>query len=800
MKRQKRILILLSSLLLVFPLAGCQLSRTGLSDSSSSVSAASLSLSSASLSLGIGEKKIVAVQIEGYLGTPAYQVSSSDPAVASAQINGAELTVTGLSQGKCAITVQASLPDGLVSAQCEAEVTKGLDLSLAVSQLFLEAGDQNIPVFISTPGISGAVFASSSSTGQIASGKIEGDYLLVSALQAGTAVIEVKGQAGNATGSASLQVSVVSSSSSSSALGNYIFFDAEQSASATSILNSDSFFVFGTSGAAADAYGHYFAGPLKNSSLGFLASAKSLESGNSNTGGEPFYSHEAGDSVLPFTLKATGDSEGSFAIQDTSTHCYLSSHGEGELSETPDCTAAEAKWLFTYNVTSDYSGWELTCKAKSTLGVEGVTKGKQTVLCFSVDTESKAYFLSAHIEPYLQRGGLYRPVQLFTLKRPAVSARTLTLAQQATTIVSHGGAVLIKADAAGFGADLALTAVSDSTDICTAEVKNGSILLTAGNPGTAKITVTAADAVAAVSQTISVTVVDKTLTASLSESSLELAENSSGSVPVTFAGFEATPSCQVTSSDSSIASGTYSDGKILVSSYSSGSCTLTLTASGTEGSCSVALQVTVVASGTTAAYRITPVSSSGTSASIYQVVKSGSGYQGTAVKTIYKDSIYTDHAEVAFYYQAFKAYPKNYAYYTKATLDEVKASSYGTYGTSARLWTSYSGNYGYTQYFPTLNTYTYIEADIAVDSGYASSSTWNRGTGRLVIVPSGAACYNSGSMSYPAIFKTLDHYASFCEFYNRYDASSSAFGALFDGEGSNGYGSWVQPLTVSYHV
>jgi hypothetical protein len=175
---------------------------------------------------------------------------------------------------------------------------------------------------------------------------------------------------------------------------------------------------------------------------------------------------------------------------------------------------------------------------------------------------------------------------------------------------------------------------------------------------------------------------------------------------------------------------------------------------------------------------------------VYNVSYTSGLYKGMVVKTLTKGTVYTDPSDVSLYYQAFTALPKNYLHYTSSNLTKVKKTAYNTYGTSARLYTEYSRTDGYTQYFPTLNTYYYTEADIAVDSTYASSASWNRGTGRLVIVPSGVTTYGSD----PWIVKTIDHYEHFCEFYNY----GNAFGSLFNGEGGTGDGAWVEPTTVTW--
>jgi hypothetical protein len=204
---------------------------------------------------------------------------------------------------------------------------------------------------------------------------------------------------------------------------------------------------------------------------------------------------------------------------------------------------------------------------------------------------------------------------------------------------------------------------------------------------------------------------------------------------------------------------------------------------------------TSTGSGTTtqaSVYRIAPVVASGSTANVYNVSYASGMYRGTVVKTLTKGTYYTDPGDVSLYYQAFKALPANYMHYTSSTLSSVKSKAYAAYGTKARLYTEYSRTDGYTKTFPTLNTYYYTEADIDVDGTYAKSSSWNRGVGRLVIVPSGAKCYNDGAL----IMKTTDHYYHFAEFLNRYEG----WGNLFNGPSGTGYGTWAQATTVTYAI
>jgi len=244
------------------------------------------------------------------------------------------------------------------------------------------------------------------------------------------------------------------------------------------------------------------------------------------------------------------------------------------------------------------------------------------------------------------------------------------------------------------------------------------------------------------------------------------------------------------SSSSTASTSSASSSKTSSSASSASSSSSSKTSSSSSASTSSASSSSSVPQASV--YRVAPVTSSGTTVSVYNVSYTSGLYRGAVVKTLTKSSYYIDPEEVSLYYQAWRVLPTNYVHYTSSNLSTVKKSAYSKYGTKARLYTEYSRTDGYTKYFPTLNTYYYTEADIDVDGTYAKSSTWNRGVGRLVIVPSGAKCYNDGAF----IVKTVDHYAHFTEFYNRYNG----FGTLFNGQNGTGYGAWSQATTVTYSI
>jgi hypothetical protein len=165
---------------------------------------------------------------------------------------------------------------------------------------------------------------------------------------------------------------------------------------------------------------------------------------------------------------------------------------------------------------------------------------------------------------------------------------------------------------------------------------------------------------------------------------------------------------------------------------------------------------------------------------------------GTVNRTLKKSSNsdrstwYVDYEDVALYYQGFGSLPVNYHLGVESS---DKAAAYSVYGNKARLYTNdYSRTTGYMTAFPTPNAYSYFEADIGGTSSYASSSSWNRGAYRLVIVYEGFKQYGNTDT---VIFYTTDHYDSFQECYNY----AGGWSDVFNGEGSD-YGTYTIPTTM----
>ncbi len=186
--------------------------------------------------------------------------------------------------------------------------------------------------------------------------------------------------------------------------------------------------------------------------------------------------------------------------------------------------------------------------------------------------------------------------------------------------------------------------------------------------------------------------------------------------------------------------------------------------------------------------RVEPVvSEDGRSVDCYAKNSNGRYY---VVETIYKGGVYTDSNEVACYINAFGECPANYVLYSNSrysnfpdgTLSSSKAKEYvyNTYGSKGRLYTYYSQLDGYVTSVPVDsedNDFHYWEVDIAVTDAYASSTSFNRGGGRLVVFPYGVttSTYDSGKTF---IVKTIDHYQHAREFANYLEG----WGANFDME------------------
>ncbi|MBP5090934.1 MAG: hypothetical protein J6328_00010 [Bacilli bacterium] len=199
-------------------------------------------------------------------------------------------------------------------------------------------------------------------------------------------------------------------------------------------------------------------------------------------------------------------------------------------------------------------------------------------------------------------------------------------------------------------------------------------------------------------------------------------------------------------------------------------------------------------------YRIEPVKAIGDTLNVYNL-------DGTIKKTLRKSSEddpstwYVDYKDVALYYLGYDELPANYVYMDNtddAAKSRAKREAFEAFGSKARLYTNdYTSRSGYMASIPTPNEYRYFEADIGIDSSYARSANWNRGSGRLLIIYKGLGAY--GIM--PTIFFTDDHYSSFSECYNYGDFSQTivgdgGFGPKFDGEGDD-FGTYLSPMTIT---
>ena len=171
-----------------------------------------------------------------------------------------------------------------------------------------------------------------------------------------------------------------------------------------------------------------------------------------------------------------------------------------------------------------------------------------------------------------------------------------------------------------------------------------------------------------------------------------------------------------------------------------------------------------------------------------QVVAVGDSYQVVATKTythytfdyiennahLAAAAAYTDPADIAAYYTAFKTWPANYV--VRGDYDD----SYRIFGDKARCVSTYSRTDGYALSVPyqsgSEGTPLYHELDVALDSTYSDN---RRGVGRVVVweygfdASRGAIGYDSA----PVAVYTDDHYATFQEYLN-----TGVYGTRFNSE------------------
>lgn len=135
---------------------------------------------------------------------------------------------------------------------------------------------------------------------------------------------------------------------------------------------------------------------------------------------------------------------------------------------------------------------------------------------------------------------------------------------------------------------------------------------------------------------------------------------------------------------------------------------------------------------------------------------------------------YTEPADLAAYYTAFKTWPANFV--VKGDYSNARS----IFGDKARCVSTYSRTDGYALTVPYKNgtegTPRYHELDVALDSSYSSN---NRGVGRVVVWEYGfdSAGAAVGYDNNPVAVYTDDHYATFQEYLN-----TGRYGTRFNSE------------------
>ncbi len=178
-------------------------------------------------------------------------------------------------------------------------------------------------------------------------------------------------------------------------------------------------------------------------------------------------------------------------------------------------------------------------------------------------------------------------------------------------------------------------------------------------------------------------------------------------------------------------------------------------------------------------FRVKQVRSAEGVAEVYNVEQLLDGSLSyTPALTLQKGNSYIEPEEVAAYYQAFSSFPSNYAISKKEALKIGKdGRCYSTY-----YYGNYHGNYDYSASIGPWSEMNapYYELDISTSSvnvGYNNGYRINRGTARLVILPSeSSTSYLNEEGGYDSVcFYTEDHYDHFKEYLNHYQGWGEEF-------------------------
>jgi len=172
-----------------------------------------LSLSQTVLTILAGQSTVISAPVSATLSLS----NDTNPSVASANISGNQVTISGLAAGTSNITICASnIGCGIVYVTVQAQSVSSTPVSLSQSTVNLTVG-QGQSVSISG---SGNYYISSVSNPSVVSSSINGSSLNLNALIAGTASINICAQGGNSTSCSTLTVNVSGTSVTTTSIAN----------------------------------------------------------------------------------------------------------------------------------------------------------------------------------------------------------------------------------------------------------------------------------------------------------------------------------------------------------------------------------------------------------------------------------------------------------------------------------------------------------------------------------------------------------------------------------------------------
>jgi len=721
---------------------------------------------------------------QGFTGVPTWTASSDNTAVASTSVGNASISITPVAYGTATITVTGHTSiDGDITATCAVIVKHTPSLTLDTDAVTLTLGDSPLAVTYSTAYFSETPNVTcSNSSDAVCTVSQSGGVITITPVSAGSSTLTVSAHYyyfGNEDASVELPITIKASSTETEETGTYTLVTS------SSQLVAGYNYIIASSKAAGDTY---VSSELNSSYISVVAGAV--------TANGPDFQIATNAMTGVHSYKLGGDSSSGYTFEDLiSSGTYLGVSVSGtktSFASATDATASTSKWNLSFS-----SG-----------AISMISKGDTNGL--------EVQFNSDRFKPYASGFG---SIYLYYRVATTGASPKLSLSATSLSLLTDGTSSEITATTSDFASTVTYSYTSDASSTYLAVEQNANVFtLTPGSYSASKITVQISATDGATTRTANVYVriaepAEPTITLSPTGLTLEKA-GSTGTIAVSCTDFSATPTVTLSGGNTAVATATMTGSgtsySIALTAVGNGSCTFTISATAGTAYLTASLNVQV-GSGTTptstSAYRIAPVKASGDSASVYNVTKQGDGtYKAVLAKTLSKTGTdYIEQADVAAYYEAFDTYPQNYRYGSNSTSAKAAAIKYGSNGRCAfnYTWGAYSGSNDYSVYCgKIIKGKVYNELDIGTpttNSTYWSSSSINRGTYRIVAIPSTAttdyADSNWTSGYAPVCLYTPDHYGTFYEYYNY----GSAFGTAFRGTSTGTTSaSRVTPSTVTY--